>query len=161
MGAEGKNHHHCCGLRKEKGTRAPSPKTNTETWGALGMLPLTQSVVDAVCLFFHGLVQALQILHEQCNHLPIHLQPQESKRTDGYVSQLSPQNVPIVVLASLLNKHSKPSATHGLHCALQSNCVQLCPLGLEVGLRPGKGRNRYPYFNTEAEGDKVKFKVTK
>lgn len=76
--------------RKEMSTK-PQNK-HKETPRMLPTLLLTQSVVDAICLFFHRLIQALEILHEQRNHLPVHLQQQRSKRRRGYISQNCPLN---------------------------------------------------------------------
>lgn len=69
-----------------------------ETQRMLAALALTQSVVHAIRLLLHRLIQALQILHEQGYHLSVHLQPWGSKRREGYMSQNS---------TSLLKEQSK------------------------------------------------------
>lgn len=65
-------------LQRRKGNERQGPK-QTRTRGTSVTLPLTQSVVDAIRLFLHRLVQTFQILHKQRYHLPVHLRPQESK----------------------------------------------------------------------------------
>ena len=91
---------------KEEGNECQPPK-QTKTHEVLATLPLTQSVVDAVRLFLHRLIQTLQILHEQCDHLPIHLYIRGAREREGYMSQDGPQNVPTPVPPSLWNEQSK------------------------------------------------------
>ena len=50
--------------------------------------------MDAISLLPHRLIQALQILHQQCNHLPVHLQTEPEPKGEKGTSQVSPPMSP-------------------------------------------------------------------
>lgn len=104
---EGK--HSCYWLYYEEGREMSTKPQNKHkaTRAMASTLPLTQSVVDAICLLFHRLIQALQILYQQCYHLPIHLQEQRSKRREGCYKMV-PKMFPFpYLLLHYLNEQSE------------------------------------------------------
>ena len=95
-------------ITMEEGNECQPPK-QTKTQEVLGTLPLTQSVVDAIRLFLHRLVQTLQILHEQCDHLPVHLCIKEA-RERGTCHRMVPKTFPL--LSPLLYGTSRVNSLH-------------------------------------------------
>ena len=81
-------------VTKEEGNECQPPK-QTQTQEVLATLPLTQSVVDTIRLFLHRLVQSLQILHKQCDHLPVHLCIREARERDT-CHRMVPQMFPLL-----------------------------------------------------------------
>lgn len=107
----------------------------------LGHLALTQGVVDAISLLSHGLIKALQILHQQCYHLPVHLQEAKGEKDPSHTS---PQMFPFPQSQlSALNEQ-----TQGRIGSLWGS---LDPSPLQGTLRQGRGNS--------VEGHKGKLKL--